>query len=281
MTEPSLMFGNQAADRKRLKVASAIAGAVYFVLGIAVWQSPAKRAEAKPAPAKVRTFNQKIDLRQKPKSEPLAPAPKAPEPAPPETPTETAEKPSEPQAAPQRTPRKRRRKRRKRARKTPAGPKTVVLKNTVMQGSVQVYSGSEDVLGSPEVAATKNSTRNSDGPSGDGPQNSRGTAPKGTVKTVSNMTAVVVAPRVKKRIIGRYPKKAPRRGRAVRITMSLRINKNGRVSRAKVVSRPRFAGKAFDREARRVAKATRFSPATRGGKPVSFTIRYVVEFRPK
>jgi TonB family protein len=127
-------------------------------------------------------------------------------------------------------------------------------------------------LGDPSVVATPQTTTPPDeGPRGDGPPDAEGTA-----ETEVSFTP----PQVIKRVKGVYPSNAPRLGRVVRITLSLRIDASGKVIRSRVVSAPSMVGKLFNAEALRVVKATRFSAARRGGAAVAHSIRYVVEFTP-
>ncbi|HIA01347.1 MAG TPA: TonB family protein, partial [Myxococcales bacterium] len=248
----------------RMRRAVAVGVTVYLVFGLAVWSSPATRRSVIPAPQRiqVRTFKHKLVVKKKEVPKTVKPAPEVEEPV------------VVVKAAPKRVPRtKRGRKIRRKQPPKAAMPKTVVLRNTTLEGPIVVHAGEEDVLGSPSVIKTPESSTPPDEPKGEGPATSSGTAEQ-------EVELKFVAPRVVKRVEGRYPRDAPRLGRTVRVILSLKIGKNGRVTKARIVQRPAGMGKVFDAEAIRVAKATKFKPARRGAAAVEHRIRYVVEFTP-
>ena len=164
----------------------------------------------------------------------------------------------------------------------PAAAPALRVEGAAATGSVRTYEGAEATFGSPEVPATPENDGPDRRPSGEGPPGSDGTGGAGQAVAPSAPApeGVVVAPKVKVRVIGEYPAGAPRTGRAVAMTLKLEIDAIGRVIAARIVSRPPIAGAFFDKEALRVARATAFEPATRDGKAVPFSIRYVVKFEP-
>ena len=279
-------------------VAAAIAVAIYAGLGSAVALSPEPEPtqEEEPDAVDVDTFVADIKLKKpeppKPKveEEVVPPEPAKPEPLPELKPLEELKppakpeeiKPIEPQAAPKKPPRAKRKSNRKANRKKPkAGPKTVVI-TTAMSGTngPRAHQGDDDVFGSPEVAPTESSKEPDESPRGDGPKESKGTAPTGAATPEPGPPPKFVAPTVIQKIKGRYPDDAPRTGRVINVILSLRIDEAGKVDSARIVTKPTRAGTFFDSEALRVARRTRFKPATKGGKPVPHTIRYTVSFTP-
>ena len=298
----SATLTDRRANRQRAGIA-AMLGVIFHVgLGYAVYKSPVPDSTIL-APVnriEVGTFEADIELQKRP--EPPKP-PERPKPPEPEVlpeqpqpmempklekiqPTERKVEPKpQPAPAPRQAPRPRDRRKQKKT-KTPkkATKKTVVLSKG-LSGTTgpKVYEGDADVFGSPEEGYNEDSTRNDDGPNGKGGPDSKG-AGDGAVASPGPATAKepepVVPPRVIKRVKGTYPPKAPRTGRPIPITLSLQISADGRVTRARIVSKPSIAGAHFDAEAQRVVRKTRFKPARKGDSPIAFTIRYTVVFTP-
>jgi protein TonB len=74
-----------------------------------------------------------------------------------------------------------------------------------------------------------------------------------------------------------YPPTLKAQGIEGDVTMRVQIAEDGRVEHVSVI---RSSGhQAFDDTARRAARAERFAPATRDGKPVPFTLTYSYRFR--
>lgn len=73
-----------------------------------------------------------------------------------------------------------------------------------------------------------------------------------------------------------YPEEARAARREGRVVLKLRIDVEGRVTRAEVAE---SAGSGFDEPAREAALRFRFTPARRGDKPVAAIILYVYDFR--
>ena len=283
------MNGGRVSDSRwrRLRLPALVALALHLALGLAVAKAPPP--EPLPLPPErdqVATFSQTVRLpRSQPaprKKEEPPPPPKTPPPPPPKTPPSAptaavasaapAPKPAAPRPATKRPP-----------APGKAAPKTVSLGNVGLGGNVQVHSGDgDDVLGDPAVTAAPESqapeppAAPSDGPGG------QGTGPSAAPQAAPKPDApnVVVPPRVKRAEKGVYPPDAPRLGRRIPITLSLRIGPDGRVLSARIVTKPPAAGTAFDAEAKRLALALQFEPATRDGAAIPFSIRYVVEFEP-
>jgi TonB family protein len=236
---------------------------MYLVFGVAVWSSPAPRRSVKKAPARilVKTFKRMVSVKKKEtlKTKKLTPK---------ESPVATESK-----AAPKRVPRTRKARRIRQKKVKAPTPRTVVLKNTTLEGPIVVYEGEEDVLGDPSVIKTPESSKPPPALRGEGPAESSGTDER-------TQELPFVAPLVLTRVKGKYPAKAPRLGRTMRVILSLKISRTGEVTRAIIVQRPGASNRVFDAEALRVVNATRFAPARRGDQAVAHTIRYVVEFSP-
>ena len=145
-------------------------------------------------------------------------------------------------------------------------------------GIPKVYGGDDDVLGSPEVRATPDSTApEPETPAAVSPNGTgAGTAPAKTPPKLVMPRIKVNFPEAQKR----YPKEAPRLGRPIRITLSILVQVNGKVGKIRIVKRSPGAQNFFDSEARRVGRALVFYPATLGGSPISRRIRWTVTFRP-
>ncbi|MFT7621824.1 MAG: TonB family protein [Myxococcota bacterium] len=274
-----------------------LAGVVYATMGVAVAVSPEPKAPElpEPEPVEVRVFSKDIQLKKPPVIEKRKPDPprEEPKPEPPpevvkETPKvvplKTETPPTARQPAPKRPPRAKPGNKPRKPSKSKAPPqkKTVVLSTAVTGGGgPKAYVGGDDVFGNPEQEFSEQAARPDTGPKGKGSPDSRGTgrgkaAPSGTGKKPGKPK--FVAPKVRRKVKGAWPDNAPRTGRPVTVTLSLRIDDKGSVVSARVVMKPARAGKFFDREAKRVAKKTRFSPAKRGGVPIAYTIRYAVVF---
>ncbi|MBT9559789.1 MAG: energy transducer TonB [Myxococcales bacterium] len=279
--------------RGRLVVAALITFVAHSAAGVAVWRAPEPEPWVVPESTRtsVRTFDQTVTLRKPP---PPKPAPTPPPPPPPVVtpppppvvappPAEVASAPA-PAAAPARPKGPKPKSTKPATKPPPSGPKSVQLSNVGTTGNVRVYEGASDSFGSP-TAPPRDETEEPERPVGDGPPDSTGTAPTGngpggTGDGVGGELAKTVAPKVMKRVYGEYPTAAPRTGRPIALTLKLEIDGTGTVTAASVISKPPIAGTFFDAEAVRVAKATRFTPASRGGTPIPFSIRYVVKFEP-
>lgn len=72
-----------------------------------------------------------------------------------------------------------------------------------------------------------------------------------------------------------YPEEAKREGIEGRVILSVTIDLSGQVVNVKVLSGP---GYGLDEAAREALKRFRFSPAVKGGEPVSTTINYTYTF---
>jgi len=274
----------------RRLLAAGVGIGVHVLLGVLAWsaESVPSALDAQAEPVKVQTFEQRVQLNRPPPPPPRVETPKPPEalPEPVKPPEERVrrldrleertEAPPPPAARP---PRPRTRRSKRTPRRSPPAPRTVVLANAMAGTSgVRVYQGDEDVLGSPEVPATEESTQNATGPASTGTPSGSGDSSGGPASVERRETP----PRpIGDRAQGRYPDAAPRLGRTVTITLSIRVGTDGRVRSARVVARsPSAAGTAFDAEARRVAQATRFEPARLGQERIAKTIRYRVKFTP-
>ncbi|MEM7727718.1 MAG: energy transducer TonB [Pseudomonadota bacterium] len=79
----------------------------------------------------------------------------------------------------------------------------------------------------------------------------------------------VIAPRVRRNATPRYPRRALRRGEEAVVTLSLTVDREGRVAQTELVGieADRYADD-FIRAAERAALRTRFEPQTVGGVPV-------------
>ncbi len=269
--------------RDPLLLALALALVTHGGLAAVVAKSPAPEPFVLPPPdrTEVRTFEADVELPKPPPPrppKPPEPPPKPPEPPPQEPPPPTdVTRPAEPAPAPSRPPRP--------ATKKPAAAKPVAapalrLANLAPgTGSVRTYAGSDDSYGAPDERATPENEESDNGPRGDGPRDAKGTAPSGGGGGAPQAPSPPpTAPKVKVRAPAVYPAGAPRPGKPISLTLALDIDAEGRVIGARVVSRPRIAGNAFDAAALSAAKATTFKPGTRGGEAVPWSIRYVVRF---
>ncbi len=272
-------------------LALAVGLVTHFGFAVAVYCSPVPDPDEwdEPERVEVMTFDKDIRLKKpdiqkrQPVPEPveipkleLEPLPELERLEPDAKPKETQKK-IEP--APKRTPRTRKRRPRKSKQKSKPKPKTVVISTAIKgTGGPRVHGGDEDVFGNPEVEHTPESSRPDDGPRGDAPPDRKGTGPVGPITPAAKPK--IVPPRVRKKVKGVYPDDAPRTGRPIVITLSLRIDDKGRVKGAKIKMKPSNAGTFFDKEAKRVVRKMRFDPATKDGKPIPFTIRHTVVFTP-
>ena len=242
--------------------------------GVAAWIGPAPpkppRVEKPPQEIqKLKAIREKVDI---PKPEPPPPPPPKPEP-------EVKAEPPKPKPKPKP---KKKRKRIKRAKAKPKAPPKpppevappkvepapLVLENVNLTGKVAVQQGESDVFGNPSVKATKTNTRPQ--PNQEGEEEGEIDAPKAPPKRV--------LPRPKRAVKGRYPEDAPRLGRTVEVKLSLLVDATGKVKTVKVV---RGAGAAFDRAAKRQAKAITFSPGTLGGVPKAMWVPWTFAFQPE
>jgi periplasmic protein TonB len=73
-----------------------------------------------------------------------------------------------------------------------------------------------------------------------------------------------------------YPEAARREGMEADVRLEILLSETGEVADVEVV---RSAGAAFDEAARRLARRFRFSPASRGGRPVAVRIPWTLKFR--
>ncbi len=275
--------------RRRRIVALLLAAVVYAGLGTLIATSPeaVHAPMGPPTHEEVQTFSRRVEL-PKPRTPPEPPPPKPPPEVPPPPVAAVEPRPVEArptEAAPDRPPRPERPDRPD-TKPTPPTRKTVVLKSTALsnEGRVRVHGGASDVYGDPSERATEDSTKPDDGPRGTGPRDAKGTAPSGgptiEAKPAPQPGAELVPARVKRQVKGVYPADAPRIGRAVNVTLSLRVDEEGRVVSARVIGKPKAVGDAFDVEAQRVARLLEFTAATRGGTAVAVTIPYTVVFEP-
>ena len=267
---------SRESERRRFWIAGAVALLVHGGLGIAMAYTPVPTPHPVPSDfdrIQVDTFEQEISL-PKPKIVPPAlPDPVEKSEPPKEVEKKTAE-PAKPAPTPKPSPRRKKKQRKKRVE----APKTLVLSSTLQGGSVKVYGGDEDVLGSPDVRATPKSTTPEPEPPAVVAPNGTGTG-----EAPAQAPPKLVMPRIKVDFPDaqkRYPKDAPRFGRPIRITLSLLVQANGKVGKIRIVKRSPGAQNFFDSEARRVGKALVFYPATLGGTPISRRIRWTVTFRP-
>ncbi|MFT7579767.1 MAG: TonB family protein [Myxococcota bacterium] len=210
------------------------------------------------------------------------PVPKPPEPKPPEPPTKAeTDKPDAKKEATREAKNhikkkgqpkpKRPRKPRKTTTQEDEPPPLVLDGLTSLSNGINIQSGEETILGDASVKATAENTnvKRVDDPSkvptkiGDG--------------TGGGRAAKCVAPKVKTRVKGAYPDDAPKLSRTVLVRLLLTVGIDGKVSAARVT---RAAGKAFDREALKLGRRLRFSPATCDGEPIEKRIPWDVEFTP-
>ena len=302
MTPPTLhLEPTRGEGRRRLGVAASVGFVVHLALGVVVYHSPKPdpKEPEKVERTRVRTFEKKVQLKPKRMERivmPVPPPPPPPPPPPDEPPPELEKLPEKlakletnkdlrPQeAAPKRAPRvkkKNQKKKKTRKKKTPRTPRTLSLPNLGGNSRIKIPESEGQSLGDPNVPATPASSAREDGPKGKGKAGSRGTAPTAVpAAPAPKRKPVFRAPRVKRKIRGKYPPSAPKTGRNVSITVSIVVAPTGRVTDARVVSKPRIAGTFFDAEAVRVARRTTFLPATLDGKPVKHRISYVVVFKP-
>ena len=280
-------------------VALALGVVVHLGLAYAVWSSPAPKPDDpnRLPRVQVSTFVREVRLERDPLKSPEPPKPPPPkkiEPLkrevqkPPETlkKLEKLEKKQVAKAAPKRIPRVKKKARKKTAgqkKPKPTGPKTLVLPNLGGNSRMKIAEGDEQVLGNPEVPVTPESSTPDEGPSGDGPADSDGAAPSAGPAAPApspKKPPKLIPPRVRKKVRGVYPDNAPRTGRTISLTLTVKVGTDGRVNSARIVSKPRVAGTFFDAEALRVARRTLFRPASRDGVPIEHRISYVVVFEP-
>ena len=88
----------------------------------------------------------------------------------------------------------------------------------------------------------------------------------------------VLAPSVKgRRIRPEFPPLLKAQGIEGSVTVEVRIDKSGRVTKARIVEASRF--EEFRTAALKAARAQRWSPASQGGKPIPYTLTYTYRFR--
>ena len=242
--------------------------------GVAAWIGPAP-----PKPPVVEKPPQEIQKLKAIRETVEVPKPKPPPPPPPKP--EPKVEPEAPQPKPKPKPKKKR-KRIKRAKAKPKNvpkpppevappkvePAPLVLENVNLTGKIAVQQGESDIFGNPSVEATKTNTRPQ--PNQEGEEEGDIEAPKTPPKRV--------LPKPKRAVKGRYPEDAPRLGRTVEVKLSLLVGANGKVQKVKVV---RGAGAAFDRAAKRQAKAITFTPGTLGGVPKAMWVPWTFAFQPE
>ena len=257
----------------RYRFSLALLAALLMHGGVAAWIGPAPpkppRVEKPPQEIqKLKAIRETVEI---PKHEPPPPPPPPPPKAEPEP------KPEPPKPKP-----KKKRKRIKRAKAKPkappkpppevappkAEPAPLVLENVNLTGKVAVQQGESDLFGDPSIKATKSNTRPQDNQEGE--EEGEIDAPKTPPKRV--------LPKPKRAVKGRYPEDAPRLGRTVEVKLSLLVDTTGKVKTVKVV---RGAGAAFDRAAKRQAKAITFKPGTVGGVPKAMWVPWTFAFQPE
>lgn len=210
-----------------------------------------------------------------PKPEPIETPPlEAPKPA------EVAkvERPVEPVAAPVARPKPRSTKPREADVETPSPsePAPFVLSQVYQGGgSVVAEQGDEDVFGDPSVAANERNRRNpTDTPA----------APRSVDVPPPPAPAVVRPEDVITRAVPRnscpvdWPQDALVQRRIVEVKLLLTVDREGRVSEAKVL---RGAGEPFDGAARAALERCAFEPGRRNGQTIIDRVPFVVEFKPR
>ncbi len=202
---------------------------------------------------RVRVVQEKVELpKPPPPPEPVKVEPPPPPPKPPKMPPKKRKK---------RAPRPVKKKSPEPTPPPPAAPAPFVLSNVSMGGGIQVAKGESDVLGSPQIRPTRDNIRPAPAPE---------EAPAAPPR--------IVPPRVKSRPKKpQLPEGTARLRRTVTVKLQIRVNRKGRVSRARVVV---GGGEPYDSKSKEFAQAVLFRPATRDGVPIEYDIPWTVEFRP-
>ncbi len=266
------------------------------VLATVVMAAPARSSLSTKAPSRSRVVvvNRSISL-SKPSAQteaeqpvpvpaPIVPAPKvmdSPDPSPAVKEIQRSQ-PATKRPKPTRTPRPRKKVRKApKARSNPT-PRTLALDSlgTTSRIVVRESDGSGDRFGDPSIGPAESAVDGDEVVSSVNTGMERGQGGGNGTDAHGSRREKVTPPRVKKRVQGVYPNAAPKLGRRIPVTLSLEVDRAGRVASARVVARPVVAGTAFDRAALQAVRKTRFYPAQRGGKPVSFRIRWTVFFEP-
>ena len=160
-------------------------------------------------------------------------------------------------------------------------PKTLSLDNLGMTSGVRVRAsdGGGDSLGSSEVAPSD--VEESGGSIGNGEGVSKGQGTRiGSGGQGTPGRGRPIPPKVIMRVKGKYPSSAPKLGRRIPVTLSLRVNDKGLVETARIVSKPASAKDYFDKAAIAAVRKTRFRPARQDGRAIPFSIRWTVFFDP-
>ena len=144
----------------------------------------------------------------------------------------------------------------------PPAPAPLVLSNVSLGGGIAVTQGDDDVFGDPDESRKGTPV----------PKNPNPLPTDAQEEDDGPLRKVVVTP---PKPLSSNPKQVPwpsdipNSKEKFRVKLSLRINPQGGVSKVKVVS---GRGEPFDSAARKFARKLRFKPATRDGKPISYSV---------
>src|SRR6184192_1353466 len=92
----------------------------------------------------------------------------------------------------------------------------------------------------------------------------------------ANLPRGFAPPRLVERVEPRYPEQARREGAVGTVLVLMVVDRDGKVSEAKIA---RGAGHGFDEAALEAARALRFEPATQDGTPISVQLNYEIHFQ--
>ncbi len=250
------MTGDRNTFLRALLVAAALhgAGLTWLVL----------RPPAPPRPAARRPpTTVKLVTRQQPPPAPPPAAPRAPEPRPKPRLAKVVERARAPQAAPPPQPAPA-------PQAAPPAPRrfAVSMSATAPGGgvAVPVTAGPTAARGDPTLPAGA--------PVGDN-------TPFAQAPPPADVTEVERAPRLLRQpsaleLRALYPEAARRDGVEGDVRLELLVGERGEVAEARVLQP---AGHGFDEVAPQAARAIRFEPAQRGGRPVAVRIQWTLKFR--
>lgn len=217
---------------------------------------PEPKPDPKPEPETVEPPEPKPKRRVKPQRRP-PPKRQREAPTPSADPIDQPDEPSEPESPP---------------------PRRIVglnLKSTVTGGDGPAFATGNTRMGQTKEDAEAPKPRK-ELPKGEAPQRGQNESATRVPGFASGGNEVVKPKRLERKECP-YPKDLKARGLEATVTVQVRVGTDGRVERARVVDGATVG--RFDEAALSCARAARYAPATRGGKPVPYTITYAYRFR--
>lgn len=210
---------------------------------------------------------QQVEQQPEPKVEPEKPEPKpepeleaAPKPKPKPKPKPAAEPPPEPKVEPTK----------------PAPPSKIVglnLGSTVPGGSGPSFATGDDLMGATESVARD--PRIKTDTSKDTPVEKA--TPNRTATRIPQEGVKLVKPTRRSRVKPVYPPELRAQGIEGNVVVQVRLGPTGQVLDVEIVSPSPYA--EMNTQALAAARRESFSPATRDGVPIEFTLSYTIRFR--